>query len=300
MNKVISSVLMLSLVSVMLVGCGKKEEAPPVVETPPVVEAPIETPEVQEPVETPEVEEPIVTPEIPEVTMNMMVETMRNTYGDMYLPSMELDAESFNMLLGIDSAKASEFYSEFYASVPMMGTHVDKLFVVKTNDTTKMEGVFKSYMDAQIADTMQYPMNVSKLQNYSLNVYGEYVVLAILGGYTSEVPTNDGTKTPEQIETEQEAINVAYYNSMNEKGYTAMTILFETGEVPDPISNVVEENTKVEITEGVKVESTTENTDTIETTETTETVENSETTETVENAETTETVDNTETTVTTE
>ena len=163
-----------------------------------------------------------------------------------------------------------------------------------------MEGVFKSYMDAQIADTMQYPMNVSKLQNYSLNVYGEYVVLAILGGYTSEVPTNDGTKTPEQIETEQEAINVAYYNSMNEKGYTAMTILFETGEVPDPISNVVEENTKVEITEGVKVESTTENTDTIETTETTETVENSETTETVENAETTETVDNTETTVTTE
>ena len=294
MNKVISSVLMLLLVSVMLVGCGKKEEVPPVVETPPVIEAPIETPEVQEPVETPEVEEPIVTPEKPEVTMNMIVETMRNIYGNMYLPSMELDAESFNMLLGIDSSKASELYSEFYASVPMIGTHVDKLFVVKTNDTTKMEGVFKSYMDAQIADTMQYPMNVSKLQNYSLNVYGEYVVLAILGGYTSEVPTNDGTKTPEQIETEQEAINVAYYNSMNEKGHTAMTTLFETGEIPASISNVVEENTKVEITEGVKVESTTENTDTTEITETTET------TETVENAETTETVDNTETTVTTE
>lgn len=305
MKKIVSRVLMLSLVSVMLiglVGCGNKDDEvnPPVEQSP--VETVTPTPDVQEPVETPEVQEPVETPEIPEVTMAMIVDTMRNTYGDYYLPSMELDSETFNMLLGIDSASVSEYYSEFYAAMPMMGTHVDKLFVVKTTDTAKMEDTFKAYMDAQIADTMQYPMNVSKLENYSLNVYGDYVVLAILGGYTEEVPVEDATKTPEQIEAEQEAINIAYYVAMNEKGHNAMTALFETGVVPEAASDVVEETTDVEITEGVNT-SETESSESTEVTESAENVENVETTEgseITESSETTETVENTEDTNSTE
>ena len=250
MKKIVSSVLMLSLISVMLVGCGNKKEEP-IVENPPVVETP--APEVEKPIETPEVVE---TPEIVEtpevnVSMAMIVDTMRNIFGDKYLPSFEMDKESFNMLVGIDASKADIYYNEFYAGMPMMGTHVDKLFVVKTDNTENMKSVFKSYMDAQIADTMQYPMNVTKLENYCLTVYGDYVVLAILGGYTDETPVADETKTPEQLETEQKSIEIAYYTSMNEKIEKALIDLFETGEVPAPISDVVEESTKVDIKEGV-------------------------------------------------
>ncbi len=223
MKKVVSSVLMLSIVAAMLlglVGCGDKTVENPPVDTPPVVETPVEPP-----VDTPPVEDPV---EIV-VSTDDIVNTMMNTFGEYYLPTMPLDAEMFNMQLGIEADKASEYYSEFYAGMPMIGFHADRLFVAKTNDVNKMTEVFKNYMDIQIEDGHQYPSNLSKLENYVITTQGDYVILFILGGYTDEVPTVTEGKTEEQIAAEQEAINVAYYKAQNEKALNALTDLFANG-----------------------------------------------------------------------
>ena len=118
MKKIVSSAVMLSLVSVMLfglVGCGQKD---PVVETPPVVEAPVvsDEPEVLEEVEPQEVQ----------IGIAEIVNTLKNGIGENYLPNYVLGEEEFNAMTGL----TSDMYEEFYAEVPMIGTHVDKLIVV--------------------------------------------------------------------------------------------------------------------------------------------------------------------------
>lgn len=239
MKKILSSVLVLSMVAVMLlglVGCGDTT-----VENPPVENPPVETP-VEPPVETP-VEPPVETPEEVVVTIDDIVHTMMDTFGEYYLPTMPLDADMFNMQLGIDNAKASEYYSEFYAAMPMIGFHADKLYIVKTSDVNKMSDTFKAYMDIQIEDAHQYPSNLSKVQNYVITTQGDYVILFILGGYTDETPSVTEGLTEEQIAAEQEKINVAYYQEQNEKALDALEKLFAEG-YKAPAETPVEDNTE--------------------------------------------------------
>lgn len=238
MKKIVSRVLMLALVSSLVLGlaaCGdKKEDEKPVVETP-VVDVETE--------KEPKVEgekEPVV------VKMDEIVKTMQNTYGEAYLPAMELDAETFNMTLGIENDKASEVYSEFYGAVALMNTHVDKLFIVKTDDVEGAKKIFTDYMAVQIEDAHQYPMNLTKVENYALYDFEDYVILAILGGYTDEKVEADETKTVEEIEKAQADLEKEFYVAQNGKGKAALEDLFEKGYV------AVENETAEEVTESVE------------------------------------------------
>ena len=251
MKKILSSVLVLSMVAVMLlglVGCGDTTVDNPPVENPPV-ETPVEPDNSG--TETP-VEPPVETPEEVVVTIDDIVHTMMDTFGEYYIPTMPLDADMFNMQLGIDNAKASEYYSEFYAAMPMISVQADRLYIVKTSDTNKMAETFKAYMDIQIEDGHQYPSNLSKLQNYVITTQGDYVILFILGGYTDETPAVTEGMTEEQIATEQEKINVAYYEAQNEKALAALENLFANGYVA-PVEDTTEpsvEDTTEPSTEG--------------------------------------------------
>lgn len=238
MKKIVSRVLMLALVSSLVLGlaaCGdKKEDEKPVVETPVVDVETEKEPEVEEE------KEPVV------VKMDEIVKTMQNTYGDAYLPGMELDAETFNMTLGIENDKASEVYSEFYGAVAPMNTHVDKLFIVKTDDVEGAKKIFTDYMAVQIEDAHQYPMNLTKVENYALYDFEDYVILAILGGYTDEQVETDETKTAEEIEKAQADLEKEFYVAQNGKGKAALEDLFEKGYV------AVENETTEEVTESVE------------------------------------------------
>ena len=216
---------MLSMVTAMLcglVGCGNTTTNKPV-ETPPAVETPVvdETPAVDE--------NPVEDPVEIVVSMTDIVNTMMDTFGEYYLPTMPLDVDTFNVHLGIEADKAAEYYSEFYGAMPMIGFHADRLFIAKTSDPNKMIDVFKNYMTVQIEDAHQYPSNMSKLENYVITQHGDYVILAILGGYTEETPAVTEGKTEEQIATEQEELNIAYYKAQNEKVLNALLNLFENG-----------------------------------------------------------------------
>ena len=238
MKKIVSRVLMLALVSSLVLGlaaCGdKKEDEKPVVETPVVDVETEKEPEVEEE------KEPVV------VKMDEIVKTMQNTYGEAYLPAMELDAETFNMTLSIENDKASEVYSEFYGAVAPMSTHVDKLFIVKTDDVDGAKKIFTDYMAVQIEDAHQYPMNLTKVENYALYDFEDYVILAILGGYTDEKVEADETKTAEEIEKAQADLEKEFYVAQNGKGKAALEDLFEKGYV------AVENETAKEVTESVE------------------------------------------------
>ena len=203
---------LVGVMSVSLVACAQNST----VDTPNVEDSVVETPVVDV---TPEVETPVV--DAVEVTMDMISTTLRNTFGDYYLPSMPLDQETFNILTGL----TSDMYTEFLAEVPMMMTHVDKLFVVKTDNTDAVAEVLNTYKTAQVEDAMQYPMNLTKLENAVVETHGEYVFYYMLGGYTDSFVED---------EVEQKNIETAYYEEQNAKAHDALVALFTDGTIPEP------------------------------------------------------------------
>lgn len=216
MNKKISSVLMLTLVSVMLlglVGCGNKE-----VNDTPVQNPPIE--DVNTPVEdNTDVVEPV------DVSIKDIVNTMKLTYGELYLPNGQFDAETFNNTTGL----TSDMYSEFYAEVPMMGFNVDKLFIVRTDNVDAVKSALENYMKVQIEDSFQYPINIPRLENYTIYTNQDYVILFILGGSTNEMVEDDGTKTPEEIEKANTELQLNHITLQKDKGLAALEDLFVNG-----------------------------------------------------------------------
>jgi predicted small lipoprotein YifL len=216
MKKIVSSAVMLSLVSVMLfglVGCGQKE---PAVETPPVVEAPVVSDE-------PEVLEDVETQKVP-VGLAEIVNTLKSTLGESYLPNYVMGQEEFNALTGL----TSDMYEEFYAEVPMIGTHVDKLFVVRTTDVPAVKEAFEAYKTAQIEDAMQYPMNKVKVENAVVTSHEDFVFYYILGGYNDEI-IEDETKTPEELEAMQAEAETAWAVEANNTVAQALDALFTVG-----------------------------------------------------------------------
>ena len=208
MKKVVSSVLMLSLVSVMLfgmVGCGQKD---PVVETPPVVEAPVVTDE-------PEVIEDMYAQDH-QIGIAEIVNTLKNGLGESYLPNFVISEEDFQMMTGL----TSDMYEEFYAEMPMIGMQADKLFVVRATDGVAVLEAMEAYKTAQIEDAMQYPINKTKIENAVVTTHGDFVFYYILGGY-NDVTLEDAEA---QAKAEQE-----WADECNAKVNTLLEGLFTVG-----------------------------------------------------------------------
>ena len=98
---------------------------------------------------------------------------------------MALQPDMLEMSFGI----TSDMYDDYMAEMPMMSAHVDTLLIVKAKED-KLETVQKiveDYREAKVNDTMQYPMNLGKIQASQVETIGNYVVFVMLGGDTTDV-----------------------------------------------------------------------------------------------------------------
>lgn len=228
MKKIVSSVLMLSLASVMLfglAGCGDKNKGndTPVDTNPPVTEP------VTPPDSTPDVGEEIV------VTVEDIVNTLKNAYGENYLPSQMLEPDVFEQLTGL----TSEDYSEYYAEMPMISTHVDSLFVVKApGNTENVAEKLSTYRQGLLESGLQYPMNVPKIESSVVEVYDDYVVFMMLGGYPENEVTDSENESVE-LPTEEDTKLADFYTEQTNKGLDALSLLFEIGYV-EPVEDAID------------------------------------------------------------
>ena len=177
--------------------------------------------------ETEDTEEEIVTEpeEAVDVSIDDIVNAMKEAYGEMYLPNMPLDEEMF---LGMTNI-SKDLFVEFYAEVPMMSAQVDKLFVLKAADG-KVEELAKAVEDYNknvLENEMNYPMNIPKIEKAVVETRGDYVIFYMLGGYSEEMVEDDGTKTPEELDAANAEIQSAYYDEQNEVGKKVLDKLFK-------------------------------------------------------------------------
>ena len=126
--------------------------------------------------------------------------------GDAYWPETEIPAEFLDSLYGI----SADLYEEYLGEMPMMSTKVDTLIIVKAKaDTvTQVEEAMNAYRDMLVSDTMQYPMNIGKIQASRIETFGNYVCFVQLGG--------DTTATMEANPDNQDEAVIAYCQEQNQ------------------------------------------------------------------------------------
>lgn len=106
-------------------------------------------------------------------------QAVADAIGDNYFPQMEIPAE-FMEGFGL----TADMYEEFFGEMPMISTNVDTLIVIKAKEdqVAAVEGVLNAYRENLVNDTMQYPMNLGKIQASEVKTFGKYVCFVQLGG----------------------------------------------------------------------------------------------------------------------
>lgn len=138
-----------------------------------------------------------------------------NKFGDNYLADMPLTKEDIKARYGLSQS----WYTDIIAEVPMMSAHVDTLVIAKAknkNTKKKIKNKLTAYRQGLINDTMQYPMNLLKIQASRVYVKGDYVFFIMLGYVDSN---KEETNTEEQL--------IEAYKAENQKAVDAINSLFK-------------------------------------------------------------------------
>lgn len=101
-----------------------------------------------------------------------------------YFPEMMVPADLMEVNYGV----TADMYDDYFGEVPMMATNIDTLLIVKAKDgkVEDVQNALNAYRDTMLEDTMQYPMNLSKIQGSKIETIDNYVILAMLGGDNME------------------------------------------------------------------------------------------------------------------
>lgn len=105
--------------------------------------------------------------------------------GENYWPNSAMDAQVLEGLMGI----TADMYDDYMGEMPMISTNVDTLLIIKAKDdkVEDVEEALNAYRENLVNDTMQYPMNLGKIQASRIERIGNYVCFVQLGGDTTEI-----------------------------------------------------------------------------------------------------------------
>lgn len=100
-----------------------------------------------------------------------------------YWPDMPMDPEMVGTFLGL----TADMYEDYMAESPMISANVDTLVIVKAKEgqADAVEEALNTYREGKVNDTMQYPMNIGKIQASQVERIGNYVMFIQLGADTS-------------------------------------------------------------------------------------------------------------------
>lgn len=118
--------------------------------------------------------------EEPSADLQSLVKAVQKNQGDNYWPDSSMPAEYMEMTTGL----TSDLYEDFVGEMPMISANVDMLLIVKAAEGQE-DAVFETlqtYQDSLKVNTMQYPINLPKIQASRLERMGSYICFVMLGG----------------------------------------------------------------------------------------------------------------------
>jgi hypothetical protein len=133
--------------------------------------------------------------------------------GDNYWPQTEFPGVE-------DLGITADMYEDYIYKVPMISTNVDTLIIVKASQghLEDVKKALNTYRDNLIGDTLQYPMNIPKIQNSVIAEYGDYVAFIQLGAEEAMLASDEAVAKNETISDDElsgiEAAAIAEQNSL--------------------------------------------------------------------------------------
>lgn len=144
-----------------------------------------------------------------EGTVGKIAEKIMEAYGDNYLPNMDIPDEMLQSLVGLEA----DSYTEIFAQQPMISAHPDILIIAKaaSGKTVEVKSKLEKYQDYLVNESMQYPMNVAKVNASQIVANGDYVAFILLGA----INENEDSSEEEQaaFAEAQTAIGVDAFNA---------------------------------------------------------------------------------------
>lgn len=115
---------------------------------------------------------------------------VKEMVGENYIPNMPYDATRLKEVLGIEA----EWYDAALGEGPMMSTHVDELIVVHATEGNleNVQKAMKEYHETILSNTLNYPMNVPRIQGSVVETVGDYVLFVMVANI-DDSKFNDAT-----------------------------------------------------------------------------------------------------------
>lgn len=124
---------------------------------------------------------------------------VKESLGEEYIPDRDLEKEELeNMGLNTDDM------AEYIAQGPTISVNIDSFIAIKAKDgkADDIEEGLKSWRDYLIENSMQYPMNIAKVNAADVVRHGDYVFFIMLGKYDGRDDANE----EEQLEFAEEEV----------------------------------------------------------------------------------------------
>lgn len=172
--KKLAALLLVGVLSLSMLACGDKE---------PGDGQPVEGETTTETTEESTVEETETKYGVG-VTLAEVKTALTDALGEDYWPQAEVPADMLESLCGV----TEDMYEEYLAETPMISMNVDTLIIVKAKEdkVADVEAALNAYRETLVNDTLQYPMNVGKIQASRIATFGQYVCFVQLGADTSK------------------------------------------------------------------------------------------------------------------
>lgn len=162
------------------------------------------------------------TEPVQESSLMYLRDAVAEALGEDYWPDSVLEPEYVQDLYGLKP----DMYEDIFVETPMIGTNVDTLIIVqaKKDRVEDVEKALNTYREGEINNTMQYPMNIGKVQASRIETIDNYVLFIQLGGSSVDAEEEGEEKvmelSREQNEKALEAIRQALEENSAGSGRT--------------------------------------------------------------------------------
>ncbi|MDX9916594.1 MAG: DUF4358 domain-containing protein [Gudongella sp.] len=139
-------------------------------------------------------------PEVKEIDLNEVLEAVKNELGEDYYPDRDMELEEVLAYTGL----SEDEISEYIAQSPMISINVDTFIGIKAtegNGDNVYEGL-NSYREFLVNDSMQYPMNLPKINASKVVRFGDYSFFIMVGARDEMVEDVDSNEAREFAESE--------------------------------------------------------------------------------------------------
>lgn len=156
------------------------------------------------------------------IDLNALHTEIKEAYGENYIPAPPMEGTDLNARYGL----TEDMYTELIAEFPMISVNVDEFVAVHAAEgkAADVKAALDAYQKMLQDNSMQYPMNVSKIQASQVIAHGDYVFFVMLS--TMEDVSGDGEVTAgDAAQAEEEALNKAKED--NQKAVDIISSYFE-------------------------------------------------------------------------